>query len=106
MRAAIEVYLALGLGITLGATVPTSASAQVPSVESPTMAVPARGAVIKAAAPAQAAAPAEQPPEQPTTPPAGEPAPVIAAPASSGVIQLSPAAAPPATASTSQAATS
>jgi hypothetical protein len=104
MRAAIEVYIALSVGITLGATVPTSASAQVPSVESPTMAVPARGAVIKAAAPAQAAAPAEQPPEQPTTPPAGEPAPVSPAPAPSGVILLSPAAAPTATGSSSQAA--
>ena len=102
---------AFAVCLTLGATGPGSASAQVPTVESqPRVAVPAREAVIKAAPPSEAPAPVAetpgQPPAAPTAAAPTEPAPVSAAPPPSGVTQLPPAAAPPATASTSQAATS
>jgi hypothetical protein len=98
MRVPTAVYFALGLGITLGASAPGSASAQVPTAETqPRLAVPARGAVI------ETAAPAAQPPGQPTAEPAAQPAPVTAVTGQTGVTPLPSTS--QATASSSQAAT-
>lgn len=103
MRVPTTVYVMLGVAVTLGVSVPSSISAQVPR---PRVAVPAGEGVIQTADPAPA--PAAQAPGQPTVAPAAaaptQPAPVSAAPPPSGVTQL-PAAAPPATASSSAAAT-
>jgi hypothetical protein len=98
MRVPTAVYIALGLGITLGASAPGSASAQVPTAETqPRVAVPAREAVI------EKAAPAAQPPSQPAAEPAAEPAPVTAVTGQSGVTPIPSTS--QATASSSQAAT-
>jgi len=103
MRLPAAFYVTLGVALTLGATAPGSASAQVPTAEP--VAVPVRGAVIQTVAPTAAATPAAQLPSQPTAAPAAaEPAPVTAVTAPAPGVTTLPAAPQP-TASSSQAAT-